>query len=130
VEKIKSKRKPRKCAKCGSAKIASIVYGEYFGSDKLNKDLEDGKIVLGGCCITIDEFGNADPLWECIVCGTKIYKEASKNEKDRDKEYNELLDRAKSNLKDALKITDAKDTVQGLTDIVYNIENMKRERVK
>ena len=120
-QRITSKRKPEKCTVCGSAKIARIQYGLVLDdSIELNKDIDEGKVVLGGCCITLD-----DPSWECIYCRTKIYKKARENGKDRNKEYNELLDRAKSNLKDAIKITDAKDTVQDLSDIVHDIEDMK-----
>lgn len=62
-------RKPKICPSCGSARIASILYG-YPGSDeKLRRDLDDGKIVLGGCCLT----GN-DPKWECVECGAQVFK--------------------------------------------------------
>ena len=31
--------------------------------DELQKKIDDGKIVLGGCCVTFD-----DPRWECAEC--------------------------------------------------------------
>jgi len=68
MERITSKRKPRKCAKCGSPKIVKIMYG--YPSEDAFKTVEEGKIVLGGCCIT-----NDDPSWQCAGCGVKIYKE-------------------------------------------------------
>ena len=41
---------PQKCPECGSAKVAEIVYG-YPSSDwDWEKDVDSGKVVLGGCC--------------------------------------------------------------------------------
>lgn len=65
-----SKRKPQKCPSCGSKKIAKILYGLPAFSEKLQKDMDEGKIVLGGCCIT-DE----DPTWQCVECETQIHEE-------------------------------------------------------
>jgi len=65
-----SKRKPRKCPNCGSAKIASIQYGYPIFSEELDQAMKDGKIVLGGCVIT-----GCDPSWQCIDCDTLIYKD-------------------------------------------------------
>ena len=67
-KKITVKRKPRKCPACGSKKIASIMYGMPFFSPELEKDLEDGRIVLGGCSIMDD-----DPKWECSECEAPFY---------------------------------------------------------
>ena len=62
-------RKPSKCPKCGSGRIASILYGLPAFSEKLEKDLEARKIVLGGCCIIDD-----DPVWKCTDCNAMFYK--------------------------------------------------------
>jgi len=59
TENFSFKRKPRKCPACGSKKIASIIYG--FPSKDMQKDVESGKYVLGGCCVSGD-----DPSWKCI----------------------------------------------------------------
>jgi len=67
--KYKSVKKPDNCPKCGSDKIATILYGMPAFSDSLRKDLNDNKIILGGCCIT-----NDDPTWKCTSCDTAIYK--------------------------------------------------------
>jgi hypothetical protein len=75
---IRVKRKPRKCPQCGSAKIADILYGLPIFSPELEKELKDGKIELGGCCISDD-----DPIWRCVDCETDIYKETrSKEDKE------------------------------------------------
>lgn len=66
------KRKPRKCPKCGSVKVARILYGMPLLSESLLKDLEDGKVVTGGCVITENQ-----PSWQCSQCGVDFYKPAS-----------------------------------------------------
>jgi len=64
------KKKPRKCPKCDSKTVARILYGMPAFSPELEKDLEYGKIVLGGCVINPD-----DPTWSCVKCGTNMYRE-------------------------------------------------------
>jgi hypothetical protein len=65
-----AKRKPKKCPSCGSAKIARILYGMPDFSPELEKDLEEGRIVLGGCDIIFN-----NPSWQCADCEAQIYKE-------------------------------------------------------
>jgi len=66
---IQVSRKPMKCPVCRSHRIASYLYGMPEYSEKLQKDLDDGKIVLGGCCISFE-----DPIWVCKDCKTDFYK--------------------------------------------------------
>lgn len=56
----------RYCTSCGSQRVARILYGLISTPyDKgLKKDLDAGKVVLGGCCIT-DESGTH----RCLECG-------------------------------------------------------------
>ena len=69
--RIEGSRKPRKCPSCGNSPLASILYG-YVGFDgELQKKLEEGRIVLSGCCVSDD-----DPKWECTNCGQKVYKKS------------------------------------------------------
>ncbi|WP_217907649.1 hypothetical protein [Desulfosediminicola ganghwensis] len=63
-------QKPSKCPMCGSARMASIQYGLPAFSFELKRDIDLGKVVLGGCCIT-----NNDPQWECADCHTRVYRE-------------------------------------------------------
>ncbi len=42
-----AKTKPRKCPQCGSGKVARILWGMPAYSRKLQKDLDDGRIVWG-----------------------------------------------------------------------------------
>lgn len=69
--RIERSRKPRKCPSCGHSPLASILFGYVVFDDGLQKKLEEGRIVLGGCCVSDD-----DPRWECMNCGLKIYKKS------------------------------------------------------
>lgn len=66
--KYEVKRKPIKCPHCGEKTVATIFYG-YPAFSELEDDLESGKIVLGGCCVT-----DHDPEWQCTSCDTKLYR--------------------------------------------------------
>ncbi len=63
-------KKPRACPSCGHTPIASIMYGMPALSDTLNRDLNEGRIVLGGCCVSDD-----DPSWACSACNKVFYKQ-------------------------------------------------------
>lgn len=67
--RCESKTKPKKCPACGSSRIAEILYGMPAFSAKLERDLNAGRIVLGGCCVT-----NDDPKWQCADCQMPVYK--------------------------------------------------------
>ncbi len=61
--------KPKKCPECGSTRVANILFGMPAFSKEIEEKIHEGKIVLGGCCISDD-----DPKWKCIDCSTEIYK--------------------------------------------------------
>ena len=67
---IRSRKKPEQCPQYGSWCIAGILYGMPAMNARLERDLEAGRIVLGGCVITDD-----DPVCECVDCGAQIYGE-------------------------------------------------------
>lgn len=69
-----SSRKPRKCPSCGSGRIATILYGLPAFSPELEADLDAGRIVLGGCCVTDD-----DPAWQCLDCQATIYRQRTES---------------------------------------------------
>ncbi len=53
-----------KCPECHSTDIAKILYGMPVMNEKMQKDISNGKIVLGGCCL--DE---SNPVYHCNKCG-------------------------------------------------------------
>lgn len=59
----KNDRRPA-CPECGSGSVAAILWGMPAYSEQLERDLDEGLVVLGGCCITCD-----DPEWHCNDCG-------------------------------------------------------------
>lgn len=65
----KPTRQKTQCSKCGSFKVARVIYGMVDFDDRLEKLEEQGRVVLGGCSIT----GN-DPKYECTDCGIGFYK--------------------------------------------------------
>lgn len=64
------KKKPQICQRCGSTKIADIVYGLPAYDEELERYLNDGKIILGGCCFSKDS-----PQWECCECHAQFFKQ-------------------------------------------------------
>ena len=68
MEEILCIHKPRKCPKCGG-KVARIFYGMPAFTEKLQADLDAGRVILGGCCL--DDRG---PTWQCTKCGQEFYK--------------------------------------------------------
>ncbi|WP_203329171.1 hypothetical protein [Candidatus Laterigemmans baculatus] len=66
--RIEASQKPVKCPKCGGQPVARIVYGLPHFSDELEQEIQSGKTVLGGCCISGD-----DPEWQCTQFDQNIY---------------------------------------------------------
>ncbi len=64
AHRIESGNKPETCPACGASIIAEILYEMVACSDELEQDIDSGRIILGGCCLTGD-----DPVWECTQCG-------------------------------------------------------------
>jgi len=67
--RVERAQKPRKCPKCGQAPLARILYGMPAFDEELERKIEEGRITLGGCCVSDD-----DPTWECSHCGLKIFR--------------------------------------------------------
>jgi DNA-directed RNA polymerase subunit RPC12/RpoP len=67
--RVESAQKPRKCPECGQAPLASILYGMPAFDEELERKMNEGRITLGGCCVSDD-----DPAWECTHCGLKIFR--------------------------------------------------------
>ena len=74
---IWKKLQNEKMSHCGSSKsVIRIVYG-MPGFDLQQEELE-GKIMLGGCCVTDD-----DPDWHCKECKHEWSDSFSKKERLR-----------------------------------------------
>lgn len=65
-----SVRKPRKCPKCDSRRVARILYGLPTEDEQLFADVEAGKFVLGGCCQLLSA-----PSWQCVDCETQVHSQ-------------------------------------------------------
>ena len=61
-------KKPVSCPICGSKKIATYMYGMPAYSEELMKEIDEGIIILGGCCIS-----DNDPSFACMECKTDFY---------------------------------------------------------
>ena len=59
-------RPKRTCPRCGSDRVARIVYGLVPNSPELQRGLDEGLISLGGCVV-----GHDSPDFECQACGKK-----------------------------------------------------------
>ena len=55
-----------KCPRCGKNSIAKILWGLPADMEFLEKKLARKEIVLGGCCVSVD-----DPKWQCNSCHHK-----------------------------------------------------------
>ena len=67
-------RRPSKCPSCKATSVAAILYGLPEFSQRLESDLQAGRVVLGGCCVTDD-----DPTWRCTACDTPIFRKADRS---------------------------------------------------
>jgi rubredoxin len=55
------------CPRCGSAKVAQILWGYPRFSEELEADLAAGRVVLGGCMVGPDQASHA-----CTACGLEF----------------------------------------------------------
>jgi ribosomal protein L37AE/L43A len=58
------KARPSRCPSCGSARVARILYGLPAWDADLERALDSGRVVLGGCCVE-----PSSPAWQCRDCG-------------------------------------------------------------
>jgi len=60
--------KPKRCTACRSSRIAVILYGSPAMDSEMEREINEGLLVLGGCCI-----GGDDPAWQCRTCGAFVH---------------------------------------------------------
>ena len=51
------------CPKCNSTNVAKYLWGLRLLSDQLERDIEEGRVILGGCVVCVD-----DPKFHCNDC--------------------------------------------------------------
>ncbi len=57
-----------KCSKCGSTHIGRYQYGLVHPDKAMQKKIDNGEIILGGCVISGDS-----PKNHCLKCGATLY---------------------------------------------------------
>ena len=53
-----------KCPKCGSKRVAPILYGMPAYDEELERKINSEEVYLGGCIIS-----GSDPQYHCFGCG-------------------------------------------------------------
>ena len=69
---VRNKKAQIKCPRCGSVNTARYIYGYPLFDEEMQKKLDEGKWVLGGCCIDSVEVNGVDyqtmPGRKCNDC--------------------------------------------------------------
>ncbi len=68
TRRYEARRRPRRCPACGSPRVAEVLYGYPAWSRRLGRDLDAGRVVLGGCAMPEDP-----ERWQCLACGARIH---------------------------------------------------------
>lgn len=76
----------KKCPKCGSKRIAPILYGMPAFNEEMEQKLNDERLYLGGCCIT-----NANPTFHCFECKNNVGSPPILIGKNGDEDYREIV---------------------------------------
>lgn len=58
-----------RCPKCGSQKIAPILYGMPVSDEEMEERINNQELYLGGCCVS-----DLDPQFHCFECGKDFGK--------------------------------------------------------
>ena len=61
-----------RCPKCGSKKIAPILYGMPVFDEEMQRKVNNQELYFGGCCIS-----DSDPQFHCFGCGKDFGKPMS-----------------------------------------------------
>jgi len=61
--------KRRTCPRCGSKRVAEILYGMPLWSPELEAMVDAGEIVPGGCEVMVDA---PMPAYQCLDCGAEL----------------------------------------------------------
>ncbi len=80
-----------KCPKCDSQNISSYQYGYPDYNEKLHKEMDEGKVILGGCCIS-----GGEPTCHCNDCGNDWGELEIKISPDEGETFEDWIDSVKS----------------------------------
>ena len=61
--------KPEICPSCGFSPVGKIIYGLCDINQIQRCDIEEGSVILGGCCGLVEY----KPQWACKRCGCEFY---------------------------------------------------------
>ena len=75
-KRIELSRRPKKCPTCTHSPVGTILWGEPDMTPELRKSMNEGKVIIGGCCLSPD-----DPTWECSNCNQQIWEPVLENER-------------------------------------------------
>lgn len=76
----------RKCPKCGSDRVAPILYGMPAHSEEMEQQLKDKKLYLGGCCVS-----NMQPTYHCFQCKKNVGTPPILLSKYGEEDYREIV---------------------------------------
>ena len=57
----------KKCPRCGSKRVAPILYGLPMYDEEMVRKLRNEELFLGGCCVS-----QCDPQFHCFECGKDV----------------------------------------------------------
>lgn len=86
-----------KCPKCNSKNIGNYLYGYPDFNEKMQKKIDEGKIIIRGCCIN-----GGEPLYHCNECKHDWGELEIKISPDEGETFEDWID----SLKSENKITD------------------------
>ena len=66
---IRCPSKPEQCPACGEGPVADVCYGLIDPTPRVRRDIDAGKIVLGGCIVSPDS-----AVWMCTHCHVWIHR--------------------------------------------------------
>ena len=72
IKELRVKKKPIKCFHCGFEPVSELLYGIQEIDEKLQKDIDERKVLLGGCSIMKNS-----PKWLCSNCQTEYFLEGN-----------------------------------------------------
>ncbi len=61
------------CPRCKSNRVATILWGLPAYDEEMQRKMDSGEIVLGGCCIP----PFPPPDYQCLDCGLEFYNEGA-----------------------------------------------------